>query len=116
MDTHAFPSLPSLPENRHMLTAFIAFLLAAVAASTNAAAQSCPADPLSIQILGSAALPVFLSRLFVSRAGAFQVLGTALGGPVVPGVGVPGVGGGVRRSTLLPWSSGGLPRVQAPVD
>ena len=41
------------------------------------------------------ALPVFLSRLFDGKDGAFQVLGTTLGGPP-PGVGVTGVGGGVR--------------------
>jgi ribonuclease BN (tRNA processing enzyme) len=35
--------------------------------------------------------PTFLSRLFDAKNGAFQVLGTTLGGPVVTGV-----GGGVR--------------------
>ena len=35
--------------------------------------------------------PIFLSRLFDPKNGAFQVLGTTLGGPVVAGV-----GGGVR--------------------
>jgi len=44
-------------------------------------------------------LPAFLSRLFDGKDGAFQVLGTTLGGPPAPGVGVPGIGGGVR---LLP--------------
>lgn len=42
------------------------------------------------------ATPAFLSRLFDGKDGAFQVLGTTLGGPPVPGVGAPGVGGGVR--------------------
>ena len=42
------------------------------------------------------ALPIFLSRLFDGKDGAFQVLGTTLGGPPPPGVGVPGLGGGVR--------------------
>ena len=42
------------------------------------------------------ALPVFLSRLFDGKEGAFQMLGTALGGPPPPDVGVPGIGGGVR--------------------
>ena len=42
------------------------------------------------------ALPMFLSRLFDGKDGAFQVLGTTLGGPPAPGVGVPGVGAGVR--------------------
>ncbi len=32
-------------------------------------------------------LPVFLSRLFDAKSGAFQVLGTSMGGPPVPGVG-----------------------------
>jgi ribonuclease BN (tRNA processing enzyme) len=42
------------------------------------------------------ALPVFLSRLFDGKEGAFQMLGTAVGGPPAPGVGVAGLGGGVR--------------------
>src|SRR5262249_51932567 len=37
------------------------------------------------------AFPIFLSRLFDAKNGAFQVLGTALGAPPVAGV-----GGGVR--------------------
>lgn len=41
-------------------------------------------------------LPEFLSRLFDSKTGAFQVLGTTLGGAPIPGVGVPGIGGGVK--------------------
>jgi ribonuclease BN (tRNA processing enzyme) len=167
-----------------MFRTLIACLLAALALSTNAAAQSCSANPVAVQILGSGgpvvnaerastsyllwigpqakmlvdmgggaflrygqsqakladlslvalshfhpdhvsdlpalmwlstfsrkaslpmvgpsgnelvpALPVFLSRLFDGKDGAFQVLGTALGGPPVPGVGVPGIGAGVR--------------------
>ena len=42
------------------------------------------------------ALPLFLSRLFDGKDGAFQVLGTTLGAPAVPGVGAPGIGAGVR--------------------
>ena len=38
----------------------------------------------------------FLSRLFDEKTGAFQVLGTSLGGAPIPGVGVPGIGGGVK--------------------
>ncbi len=41
-------------------------------------------------------LPEFLSRLFDGKTGAFQVLGTTLGGAPIPGVGVPGIGGGVK--------------------
>lgn len=47
------------------------------------------------------ALPVFLSRLFDGKDGAFQVLGTTLGGPPPPGVGVPGIGGGVRLEPVV---------------
>ena len=38
----------------------------------------------------------FLSRLFDEKTGAFQVLGTSLGGTPIPGVGMPGIGGGVK--------------------
>ncbi len=41
-------------------------------------------------------MPVFLSRLFDGKEGAFQVLSTALGGP-----GIPGVGGGVRLEASM---------------
>jgi ribonuclease BN (tRNA processing enzyme) len=47
------------------------------------------------------ALPVFLSRLFDGKDGAFQVLGTTLGGPPPPGVGLPGIGGGVRLEPIV---------------
>lgn len=51
------------------------------------------------------ALPVFLSRLFDGTHGAFQVLGTALGAPPRPGVGLRGVGASVSLvSTVVDTS------------
>jgi len=47
------------------------------------------------------ALPVFLSRLFDGKDGAFQALGTTLGGPPPPGVGLPGIGGGGRLEPIV---------------
>jgi ribonuclease BN (tRNA processing enzyme) len=46
-------------------------------------------------------LQTFLGRLFDAGSGAFQVLGTSLGGAPAPGVGVPGVGGGVRLEPAM---------------